>query len=87
MALTIFLIRWGVNWVLLNRTNKTDFFSYGTSYSFEDLFPIIRHIAISEFKFWWKGSDHANLKRVSNFLSVVVYSSVFLIVAMIIFIL
>jgi hypothetical protein len=86
VALASFLIRWGVNWVLLNKINNTDYFSFGKFYSLKHCFPILKHAAISEWKFWWKGSDHANLKRVSNILSVVVYSSVSMVIAILVFI-
>jgi hypothetical protein len=86
MALTFFLIRWGVNWVLLNRINKTDYFSFNTKYSFQDFFPIVKHMAISEFKFWWFGKDHTKLKLFSNILSGLTYSSLILVIAMIVLI-
>jgi hypothetical protein len=76
VALASFLIRWGVNWVLLNRINNTDFFSFKRLYSFEHFFPLLKHIAVSEWKLWWKGPDHSYLKKISNILSVMLYSCV-----------
>jgi hypothetical protein len=86
IALIIFLMRWGLNWILLNRVNNTDFFSFETSYTFKDLFPIVKHIAISELKFWWSGYDYANLKMISNLLSFILYSCLIIIIAIINFI-
>jgi len=84
VAFFLFLLRWALNWVILNRVNKTSYSLFRTDYSISDYFPLIKHIAISEWKIWWKGDDQKKLKGYSNVLSGGLYILILVIVMLIV---
>jgi hypothetical protein len=79
IAICLFLLRWILNWVILNEINKTKYSPFRMSYSLDDFLPMMKHIAISEWKIWWKGDDLKELKNYSNLLSGGLYFSILLI--------
>jgi endo-1,4-beta-mannosidase len=79
IAICLFLLSWSLNWVILNRINKTTYSPFRTNYSIGDFMPMMKHVAISEWKIWWKGEDFRELKGYSNLLSGALYFSTLLI--------
>jgi len=73
-SLVPFLIRWAINWGLLNTINNTSYSIFPTNYLVDDFWGFLKHIAISEWKFWWFHlEDHRKLKIASNFFSAAFY--------------
>jgi hypothetical protein len=81
----MFLVRWIINWILLNKINGTNYSPLKANYSFNDIWPLLKHIAISEWKFWWYGDDLRNLKNVSNILSTSLYFCIVIMIAIVYF--
>ncbi|MDO1451420.1 hypothetical protein Q0590_34415 [Rhodocytophaga aerolata] len=81
-GLCCFILRWAINWILLNKVNKTNYSPFRASYSLSDIIPMFRHVAISEWKVWWRGEEYSTLKVVSNTLSVIIYSCVALMIVL-----
>jgi hypothetical protein len=65
-AICSFLIRWILNWIILNRINNTKLSPLRTN-SVDEFIPMIKHIAISEWKIWWKGDDLENLSFIQTY--------------------
>jgi hypothetical protein len=72
-AICSFLLRWSLNWIILNRINKTRHSPFRADYRVDDFIPLMKHVAISEWKIWWKGDDLKELKLYSNLLSGILY--------------
>lgn len=75
-AVCSFLLRWLLNWIILNRINKTKYSPFRTDYSIDDFIPFMKHVAISEWQIWWKGDDLKEMKCYSNLLSGALYFSI-----------
>ena len=73
IGLIAFILRWGVNWILLNKINSTNIYPWSLK-SILNWWPIMKHLAISEWNPWWTGVDFRKWKLASNALSVIVYS-------------
>lgn len=74
LALGLFLVRWLINWNLLNLKNGTSFSMFRANYSLTNFFGLFRHMAISEWKVWWFDiQDQKTMKVVSNILSAIIY--------------
>ena len=80
----LFGLRWITNWKLLNQENKTNFNLLQIGYSFSDLGPLMKHIALSEWKLWWMGSDEKPLKQLSNLFSSIIYTLIFLMIILVV---
>ena len=75
IALGLFLVRWLINWKLLNLKNGTSFSMFGANYSQNDLWGMFRHMAISEWNIWWFDlQDQRTMKIISNILSTIIYT-------------
>jgi hypothetical protein len=72
IGLSAFFLRWGINWILLNKINGTNICPWSLK-SILNWWLVIKHLAISEWNPWWTGVDFKNWKLVSNALSVIVY--------------
>jgi hypothetical protein len=70
-----FLFRWLINWILLNRINKTDFSVFAKNAFMDNFFIVFRHVIVSEWKLWWTGEAFHKLKTISNILSAIFYIS------------
>ncbi|SDM34213.1 hypothetical protein SAMN05421823_112146 [Catalinimonas alkaloidigena] len=80
VALTLFMVRWAINWTLLNRINGTRFPFVPGKYTLYALFQLSKHVAVSEWKFWWWGKGHTTLKVISNVLSFIIYTCFIMII-------
>ena len=67
ITIFLFLIRWTINWRILNKQNQTKF-SFFTN-PMDDFFSYLKHVFISEWTLYWENADKSILKKISNILS------------------
>jgi hypothetical protein len=70
IAIISFLIRWYLNWGILNKVNNTRFV-FGSVNSFDNYFAMVKHMIISQWTLFWFNREKSWKKQVSNMLSII----------------
>ncbi|PBQ30466.1 hypothetical protein CNR22_01350 [Sphingobacteriaceae bacterium] len=77
ITVALFLVRWIINWEILNKQNATNFSFFKPPRLMADMLHWTKHTFLSEWILYWKNEDNNCWKRTSNFLSLLTFIALF----------